>query len=202
MTGQLEPGDGSRLAPPSGLGSVSTAQFETTHGGRHWALSADLLGWDERCHLYLDGREVAVGSSSVEFPLGQYAPGVDGVIEARVGWWGMQRAHLVTADGSRQLDPSPGTLEHGRAEFARTQPVLSALVAALSWTVLVVALVVEGMQSLHWITRADWFQALTTWQFTSPIELPLGANIAITLLGTGAAVERALRLRHHWLLDD
>jgi hypothetical protein len=37
--------------------------------------------------------------------------------------------------------------------------------------------------------------------FVSPIRLPQWANISLAVAGALAAMERALTLRNHWLLD-
>ena len=37
--------------------------------------------------------------------------------------------------------------------------------------------------------------------FTSPMQLPAWLNVTVTVAGVLAAVERALTLRNHWLID-
>lgn len=70
-----------------------------------------------RASLYRNDRHVETSDMPVRFPLGS-----DG-IEVAASSYGMQRIHLIGADGSeRRLDPVPGTPEHWRAQLARRRP--------------------------------------------------------------------------------
>src|SRR5690625_5336986 len=63
--------------------------------------------------------------------------------------YGLRRAHVVLPDGTeRRLDPAPGTAERWRADLERDHPTASRRLAYVSWTVLVVALVLQVPQLL------------------------------------------------------
>ncbi|CAM4203147.1 hypothetical protein NONI108955_14360 [Nocardia ninae] len=60
-----------------------------------------------RASLYRGDRHVQTADMPVRFPLGSDS------IEVAASRYGMQRIHLISANGSqRRLDPAPGTPEH------------------------------------------------------------------------------------------
>lgn len=149
----------------------------------------------KKAHLYLDGRHHAQSKLPAVLPV----PG--GTIEVRASTFGLKRCHYVTADGTeRQLVPDPRSAEGKRAHLDHAHPALSRWLGAVSVVVLLVSLALLILQLLEQVTQGDGLGQYTG-VFTSPVSLPAWAN---TLVGAGAAVastERALRLRHHWLLD-
>lgn len=180
--------------------------FSVTLDGHEYTLDVDFFDWNGTCVLYRDGVQAARQSSPARFDLNDLShdasPDAMPRIEATVGWYGMQRAHLITADGEQQLLPVPGTGEHGRAQLARKHPGWSAVLAVASFTVLLLALLLELPQLLEVVTHTSWWSRVADWQFTSPISLPSQANTVITVAGVLAGIERGLRLRHNWLLDQ
>lgn len=201
---KVEPGDGSRLTPVTGWQWLWRGQFVTSHGGAEYAIDVDYFDWKESCDLYRDGVQVARAGSPATFPLSDEASAVDdgSRIEATMSWYGMSRAHLVTPSGEVQLEPAHGTAEAWRASLDEERPGLSRLLAAASLVVLLVALALEVPQLLQMLTSAGWWGAVSDWRFTSPVSLPAWVNTVLTIGGVLAGLERALRLRHHWLLDD
>lgn len=180
-------------------------QFQTSVGGDEYVLEADVLDWHERCLLYRNGVQIAKATSPAQFDLDVLSPHSDATgatIEAQIGWYGMRRAHVVTRSGEHELSPVRGTWEHARARFAKRMTGLYWFVAILAAVVLLAVIAVEGMQSLQWVTRSEWFAGLSDWRFTSPVNLPLPANILITLAGVAALVELIFRSRHRWLLNE
>ncbi|WP_374928128.1 hypothetical protein [Kytococcus sedentarius] len=218
--GSVKPGDGSELAPVTGLQSLWRGQYLTTVQGHEYALDVDFFDAGEKLHLYRDGRQVAMGRTKVAFvlddlPGDEAAGGVTPAviddrparertprIEAAMSLYGMKRAHLVTDAGEQLMTPAPGTGEAWRSQFAERHPTASRVVGALSLAVLLVALGLELPQLLQAFTRADWWQSLTGWTFRSPIELPTQVNIGLTVAGVLAGLERALRMQHNALLDE
>ena len=145
--------------------------------------------------LYRDGRHVRTADMPARFPLGRDR------IEVAASRYGMQRIHLVGADGTeRRLDPAPGTPEHRRAQLARRHPGIGRAVAACAVVVLVVNLTLLAPQLVETVSHlpfwADHFPP-----FVSPVDLPPWANTALTLAAALAGIERALTFRHHRLLD-
>ena len=145
--------------------------------------------------LYRDGVQVARSNLPAAFPV----PG--GVVEVATSAFGLKRMHFVSDHGGEQaLRPHRSSQEGLRARFDERYPRTSGLVGAVAVVILLVVLagaLLQGAESLSRIPPIT--ENLGT--FTSPVNLPVWANI--TLLGAGilAAVERALRLRYHWLLD-
>jgi hypothetical protein len=148
-----------------------------------------------RASLYRDDRHVRTADMPVRFPMGP-----DG-IEVAASRYGMQRIHLVSADGGqRRLDPAPGTPEHWRAQLSRRHPGVGRALAACAVIVLTVNLVLLAPQLLELLTHLPlWADRLTP--FVSPINLPTWANTVLSITAGLAGIERALTFRHHRLLD-
>ena len=92
------------------------------------------------------------------------------------------------------LTPVDGTAEAWRLRLARDRPVASRRVGAISWIVLVVALVYEVPQLVALIGRAVGADV------ESPVMPPGAANFALGVAALAAALERALRLKNNrWL---
>lgn len=168
-------------------------QMGTEVGGVTWDIDVDFFDIDEKVHLYADGRQDRVqrSTSSFEIPPGHR-------IELAWGWYGLKRAHLVDPVGrATQLEPRPGTGERWRADLEHDRPELSRVLSAVSWTLVVLALLLQIPQLLQFLSGwTGWFD------FTSPVSMPGWLNATLSTGGILAALERALRMRHHWLLDD
>lgn len=193
----IEPGDGSALKPVSGWQWLWRGQFLAELDGHCYAVDVDYLDWDEKSVLYRDGLQVAVGGNPARFEL----PG-GAAIETRMSSYGMSRVHLVHPGGAELLRPAPGTGEEWRAHLHRNRPGLSRTLAAVSFTVLLAALLLELPQLVQWLTGTGWWQAVSGWRFSSPASLSATANVVLTGAGVLAGLERALRVRHDWWLDD
>ncbi|MBR8744739.1 hypothetical protein [Nocardiopsis sp. MG754419] len=148
-----------------------------------------------RASLYLDGRHLRTRDMPVRFALGS-----DG-IEVAASRYGMERIHLISADGDRRrLDPVPGTPEYLRAKLSRRHPGVGRALAVCAVIVLTINLILLAPQVLELVTRSSlWADHLTP--FVSPVALPAWANTVLTVTAGLAATERALTFRHHRLLD-
>ena len=124
------------LKPLAGWSAAFRGRFETRHLGHTWTVDADFLDLDQRLALYRDGDLVERKRSPASFELG---PGAS--IEAAIGVFGMRRIELVAGTATTMLEPVEGTLEAWRLGLARERPGLSTVIGAVSWTVLVIALV-------------------------------------------------------------
>lgn len=192
MTKQ-KPGDGSILRPMTGWQWLWRTSFGIDHSGTRWDIDANFFDWDERIHLYRDGRRERTQSSTSRFELEDGAR-----IEAAMSTYGLKRAHLVHRDGTTSpLAPAHGTAERWRAELEREHPTLSRRIGVVAWTVLAVALVLQVPQLIE--LGAD---ITGRYAFTSPVTLPSWFNTALGTAGVLAAIDRALLLRYHWLLDS
>ena len=186
-------GDGSALPEIGPWAPLWRVVMGTEHHGTRYDIDVDLWDPAERVRLYRDGRQHWVQASPARFVL------EDGSrIEVAYSTLGLKRAHLVTAeDEQRMLEPAPGTGERWRADLDRDRPGVSRLIALLSWTVLVIAALVELPQLVEQI--AGWTGLFT---FTSPVSAPAWVNAVLTIGGVLAGIERALRLRYNALIDD
>jgi hypothetical protein len=149
-----------------------------------------------KADLYLDGVHHAESKLPAAFPVD------GGTIEVAASDFGLSRCHYVTADGSeRQLVPDRASAEGRRARLGREHPTLSRWISFVSVVLLVVSLLLVVPQLVEAITLlppvAERFGT-----FVSPIQLPIWATSALGLAAVLASTERALRLRHHWLLDS
>ena len=171
------------LRPLGGWDIVSRGRFETHHDGHVWTVDLDYFDFGEKLHLYRDGVEVEVQKSPATFRLGAGAR-----IEASMGLLGMRQVDLVVEGETTMLTPVDGTAEAWRLQLERERPALSRLVGAVSWAVLVVALVCEVPQLIALIGGDP------------PFMLPAGANFVLGVAALAAALERALRFKSsRWL---
>lgn len=146
-------------------------------------------------HLYREGRQHAVAPVPAIFPV----PG--GAIEVRLSDLGLRRMHYVSDDGeARLLTPDPRSAEGLRARWGQRHPRASSWLGRLAIMVLLGAAIVELPQLLELVTSWDPISERVG-TFSSPINLPSWANISILAVSLLAAMERALTLRHHWLID-
>jgi len=178
-----------RFEPVRGGGRVWRGAFEVEHAGSTWTVDVDFFDWQERVGLYRDGVRVDERRSRARSPL----PG-GARIEAGLSTFGMRRVHLVVGGHEEQLRPAPGTGEAWRADLGRRRPRVARALGALSWTVLVVALVT---QVPGWVDGAAGLlgaEPVVGW------ELPAPVDVVLSVAGVLAALERALAMRwSRWL---
>lgn len=198
--GRVKPGDGHALKPYRWWEPFSRSLFFLHlrgHQGEERVYAVSVPYWDdeEKADLYLDGQHHATSSLPAAFPV----PG--GVIEVATSLFGLKRCHFVPEAGpERQLQPEAKSGEGLRARLDQRYPRASRWVGVVSALVLLAALVLGLPQLVEWVTQWDlvagWFGT-----FTSPISLPAPVNTALGIAAICASIERALRLRYHWLLD-
>lgn len=175
------------------------ARFIEEDGRSHdWAVDVALWGdssGEVRAQLYRDGRNVATSKLPAAFSV----PG--GVIEVVASSYGLKRCHFIGDDGTEaQLTPDRSSAEGRRARLDRDHPAAGRTIATVSFAVLAVALVLGVPQIIDQITHIPWV-AENIGVFTSPIYLPSWLNVSLLVATLVASSERALRLRHNWLLD-
>jgi len=171
------------LKPLGAWGFVSRGRFETRHDGHTWTVDVDYFDVGDKLSLYCDGVAVEEQKSPATFGLGAGAR-----IEASIGLLGMRQIDLVVGAARTTLTPVEGTAEAWRLRLQRERPRLSRLVGALSWTVLVIAVLAEVPQLIALGTDLD--TAL----------MPPAFNTIIGLAALVAALERALSFKsNRWL---
>jgi len=177
------------LRPLGGWDLVSHGRFEASHDGHLWTVDLDYFDFGEKLHLYRDGLEVEVQKSPATFDLGEGAR-----IEASMSLLGMRQVDLVVPGETTILTPVDGTAEAWRLQLERERPALSRLVGAVSWVVLLVALLYEVPQLIALIAKPLGMD------FEPPVTLPGAANFVLGITALAAAVERALRFKsNRWL---
>lgn len=197
---KVAPGDGSELTPFGTWDVLTRSLFylETAgpSGDREvWAVDVHHFADDDRAEVYRDGVQDQRSTLPAAFPV----PG--GVIEVAVNTVGLSRMHYVTAEGEeRPLRPHRWSMEGLRARFDRRFPRTSAWVGRIAVAILLVGLAVAFPQVLAMVSRWD-VVADHVGTFTSPITLPGWASATLFVAGVIAALERALTLRSHWLVD-
>ncbi|MEV4351097.1 hypothetical protein AB0J83_42110 [Actinoplanes sp. NPDC049596] len=146
-------------------------------------------------HLYVDGRHQARSRMPAAIPVD------GGTIQVAMSGIGLKRAHFVTTGGEEyQLTPDPQSAIGRRLRFDREHRSLSRWIAAGSVAALIVGGGLNLLQMLEPILGVPPIVERFG-RFESPIDLPLGLNVALGAAAVLGAVERSLRLRYHWLLD-
>lgn len=146
--------------------------------------------------LYRDGVQIYRANLPTSFPV----PG--GVIEVATAAAGLKRMHHVSVDGNEHpLRPHRRSREGLRARFASRFPRGSVAIGLGSLAVLLTLLAVGLLQAAEAVTEIPGLaEHLPT--FASPVDLPPWATISLVVAGALAALERSLRLQHHWLIDS
>jgi len=201
---RVKPGDGRPLKPFRWWQLLSRSLFylpmmgeggsgvvyaiDVRHGG-------DSTTGEVKAQLYLDGRQHAESKVPAFFPV----PG--GTIQVAASVFGLKRCHYVTADGREVLlTPDSRSAEGRRAQFDLAHPSASRSVGVVSFAVLIVGLVVLILQLVESLSQVPPI-AENFGVFSSPLTLPVWANIGVGLITGAASTERALRLRYNRWLD-
>lgn len=174
---------------------VSRSVFAIDHAGHEYAVDVNYFELDDKVRLYRDGKQHLVSEQPAVFPVER------GAIEVSLGSFGVTRAHLVPDGGPEQvLRPVKHSAEYWRSVLDQRHPGVSRVIGWAAIVILLVGLVLLVPQLVelisHWGVIAD-----SVGTFTSPIALPDWANVSLTVAGMVAALERALTLRNHWLID-
>lgn len=196
---KIQEGDGSLLKPMRFWQLLSRTIFHKTfidNNGEKRKYSVDVHFYTEKkeAKLYIDKRQAAWASTPASFPV------FDGNIEVEVGTYGLKRMHFVNGDKEEILNPDVRSAEGIRSKFHRNNPRISKIISRLAVIILLISLILGLPQIIELLTEIDIFKE-NFGTFTSPLQLPKELNIAL-LIGTAlAALERALTLKHHWLID-
>jgi hypothetical protein len=200
---RVKPGDGSALKPfrwwqmlrrsvlsislPVGDAAIIHT-IEVRHGG-------DPDTGEVMARMYRDGRLAAESRVPARFPVD------GGAIEVRTSEMGMRRCAFVADDGTEhRLVPDPASAEGRRMRFAQENPGASRLLGAVSILFLLIGVGLNLLQVAAPISRIPPI-ADTLGTVDSPLSLPLWLSISLGLAAALGAIERALSMRYHWLLD-
>lgn len=197
---KIRPGDGHPLKPFRSWHGLTRSLFyaplETPEGAtKTYAVNVNYFDWEDKADLYLDGVHHAQAHLPAEFPV------EGGTIEVAATTYGLKRMHFVDENGqARVLKPDPASAEGLRARFAQRAPGLSRLIGILAVVILLILLPFGLLHLAEIITHTQFAQQYID-PFTSPIRLPDWATTPALVLSLLAALERALTLRNHWLID-
>lgn len=177
--------------------SLRTIELRGPAGASTYAVDArrggDASDGTVRARLYVDQRQHAVSALPARFDV----PG--GRIEVAMSGFGLKRCHFVADDGTQTaLAPDPRSAEGRREELHRRRPRLSRAIGVISLLLIVVGLCVELPQLVEALSRIPLI-ADSVGVVTSPIRLPLAANLLIGLGAVLGGTERALRMRAGWI---
>ncbi len=192
---KVKDGDGSHLKRYRFWHLISYSRFYIDYGEHRYHVQVDY--WDDKAALYTDGKQTSVSPLPASFPL-------DGArLEVAATMYGMKRAHLVDdhTGNETQMHASKGTAEAGRAKIAVKYPRTSRAIGAAAVVVLLASLAFWVPTALEFVTHLDVVADVLGGSFTSPITMPAWLSTPLTVAGVIAAVERALTLRSHWLID-
>lgn len=197
---KIKPGDGRPLKPFyvwQGLArSLFYAPLRDEDGTeKTYAVEVQYFDWEDKAELYLNGVHHAQSKLPAAFPV------EDGTIEVASTLYGLKRMHFVdTAGQAKVLKPDPTSAEGLRARLATSKPLLSKIIGLLAILILLTLLPFGLMQLAESITQTEWAQQHVD-PFIAPISLPDWATAPALVLSILAAMERALTLRNHWLID-
>lgn len=160
-----------------------------------YAVHVNYFDENESIDLYRDGKHHAKASTPAVFPV----PG--GVIEAATMTYGLKRIHYITEDEREfVLLPDRHSAEGLRMRFDAKFPEVSSIIGKLAIFILLVSLIL-GLPQLASLISEIPFIAERFGSFDSPIILPSWLNTTLLITGVIAAIERALTLKNHWLID-
>lgn len=196
---RIRPGDGS---PQPELRrrdvlvrTLMLAEVEEDGTPVEYGAFVDFFSDDEDARLYRNGVQVATAELPARFPI------PDGEIEISTSIFGLKRARVVRDDGTAAtMRPARGSAEYWRARFGLRFPGWSRAIGVAAVVVLLLGLVVAVPAALELLTSWDLIGDRVG-RFESPISLPGWVNWTLFGAGLVAALERALTLRNHWLVD-
>lgn len=199
---RVEPGDHHELRPYRVWELFSRVlfyrPFRGWDGTRHvYAVNVNYFDGEMKADLYLDGRHKARAGLPAVFPVEH------GRIEVATSVYGIKRMHFVNQSGTGSeevLSPDPLSPEGLRARLDSRMPRLSAMIGKIAIAILLVTLPLGALQLAEVVTTWDVVRDYVG-PFSSPITLPGWANVAVTVAGVLAGIERALTLRSHRLVD-
>jgi len=197
---KVKPGDGHELKPYRFYHLLSRSLFyarlqEVDDNIHIYAVNVNYFSEEETAELYRDGKHIATSKLPAVFPV----PG--GFIEVGVSTYGLTRMHYVTESGAEHpLYPDRNSTEGLRMRFDIRFPNASKVIGAAA-IIFLLASIVFGLPQL--IAAISQLPAIEErfGSFEWPLILPAWLNTTILVGSVLAALERALMLRSHWLID-
>lgn len=193
MTRETKKSSGSPkiLAPFKKWRWIWRGRFEIAYASHQYVLDVNYVDFDEKLHVYKDGFLLESKKSPARIEVGNKT-----FIEAELSTYGMKYVRLRTPElKTIPLQPSTGTAEAWRARLNTERPKLSKAIGIFSWTVLVIAALTQIPELLSLIA------SLTDANLPN-FALPGWLNVTLTIAGVIAALDRALQLKYHSMIDE
>jgi len=160
-----------------------------------YAVNVNYFNEDFTAELYLNGKHHATSTLPATFPV------QDGVIEVADSTYGLRRMHFIASDGTEEmLAPHPLSMEGLRLKVDKRYPTISKIIGISAVIILLTSVILGLPQLIAFISTIPMIQEHLG-SFESPISLPGWANTFLVTAGIFAALERAITLRNHWLID-
>ncbi|MED4128875.1 hypothetical protein [Shouchella miscanthi] len=161
----------------------------------NYALKSRYFADDSSVDLYQGTTHIAYSTLPASIPL------ENGILEVKSGGSGINKIHYVTDEAETfSIYPDKRSIRGWRLGLHRSFPTISKCLGLLATIVLLTSLVLGLPQIVEQITEIPRV-AEYVGTFESPIHLPVWLNLTIGLATGFAAMERALMLRSHWLID-
>lgn len=185
--------------PLRGIEVIWRGLYGIDEDGNSYVVEVDYFDFKEGVRLYCNGSLKDEQSSPAHFMLDSGS-----LIEASMALYGMKKACLITGDGrEKALLPLPGTAEGQRMLFDRTHPHISRALAFAAWVVLVFALITQVPHAVNGLldvlSRLPFGLQLPSVPVCS---LPEWLNVALSVAGIAAGLDRGLRMVHNPVIDD
>lgn len=176
--------------------SIYHIKLENTSGHEEkYSVDVEYYEAGDEVKLYLNDKHISSSSTPATFPV----PG--GYIDIQTTLYGLKRMHYVSDDHvDVVLEPDPRTAEGIRKKLTLHYPLASRLIGWAAIFILLISLVLGIPQIIEYVTYIDFIQERFG-TFNSPINLPDWLNVTLAILAIIAALERALTLKNHWLID-
>lgn len=196
---KIKEGDGHRIRPFRFWEIFSRTMFhinlmDEEGESRRYSVTVNFFGYEEAVKLFKDGRHQATSEAPASFPV----PG--GYIEVGVSTAGLTRMHYVSGEKEEVLSPNKGTAEYLRNRFGKRFPITSRVIGMIAVVILLISLVFGIPQLIEYVSHIEIIRD-NIGTFTSPLQLPGPLNMTLLILAALAAMERALTLKNHWLID-
>jgi len=197
---KVKRGDGHALKPYRFWHLFSRSLFyarlhEDDSTAHIYAVDVNYFSEESTAELYRDGKHYATSKLPAVFPV----PG--GFIEVAISTYGLKRMHYVTEDETEhQLYPDPRSTEGLRMRFDSHFPRASSIIGIAAIVILLISLVLGLPQLAAAISQIPIVEE-NFGSFESPFILQDWLNITLLTAGILAALERALMMRNHWLID-
>lgn len=160
-----------------------------------YALKSRYFADDSSVDLYHGTTHFAYSTLPASIPL------ENGILEVKSGGSGInQIQYLTDAEERFSIYPDKRSIRGWRISLHKRLPIISTFIGLMATLVLLTSLILGLPQIIESLSGIPWVSE-NIGTFVSPIKLSAWINFAIGIAVAFAAIERALMLRSHWLID-